>query len=363
MRALRYHGIRDLRLEEVPAPIAGPGELLIRVSVVGVCGTDAAEYVHGPHLSWPHERPHPASGHRGPVIPGHELVGVVEEVGPGVEGFRPGELVASGAGTWCGECAACLAGRTNGCVRYWTVGLQRDGGLAELVAVPAKTCLAVAPYGLTEDAAALAQPMAIAAHAVDRGAPRAGEDVLVVGAGGIGAFITWAASQAGGRVVATDPDPERRALAARLGATATAAPGDAADLTADLVLEVSGTAPGLATALRSVRPGGRVVLVGLHEPPSTVDLRAIALREVSLIGTVAHRCLADLPAALGLLAGRAEGWSDIAPVAIPLESVVEDGLLPMAEGRPTRIKTLVDPRTTATRPTRMGAAAVAPPAV
>lgn len=362
MRALRYHGIRDLRLEDVPAPVAGPGELLLRVSVVGVCGTDAAEYVHGPHLYWPHPQPHPASGHAGPVIPGHELVGVVEAVGAGVSGFAVGDLVASGAGAWCGACAACLAGRTNGCARYWTVGLQRDGGLAELVAVPAQTCVAVAPYGLTEDAAALAQPMAIAAHAVDRGSPRAGEDVLVVGAGGIGAFITWAASQAGGRVTATDPDPERRALAARLGATRTASPGDAADLTADLVLEVSGTAPGLATALTSVRPGGRVVLVGLHEPPSAVDLRAIALREVSLIGTVAHRCLTDLPAALALLAARAEGWSDIAPVAIPLESVVEDGLLPMAEGRPTRIKTLVDPRATATRPTRMDGAAVAPPA-
>jgi (R,R)-butanediol dehydrogenase/meso-butanediol dehydrogenase/diacetyl reductase len=364
VRALRYHGIRDLRLEEVPAPIAGPGELLIRVSVVGVCGTDAAEYVHGPHLSWPYDRPHPASGHQGPVIPGHELVGVVEAVGSeaAAAGFAPGDLVASGAGAWCGECAACRSGRTNGCARYWTVGLQRDGGLAEFVAVPAKTCVAVAPYGLTEDAAALSQPMAIAAHAVDRGAPRAGEDVLVVGAGGIGAFITWAASQAGGRVVATDPDPERRSLAARLGAAATAAPDEATDVTADLVLEVSGTAPGLATALRSVRPGGRVVLVGLHEPPSAVDLRAIALREVSLIGTVAHRCLTDLPAALALLAARTEGWSDIAPVAIPLESVVEDGLLPMAEGRATRIKTLVDPRTTATRPTRMNGATAAPPA-
>lgn len=361
MRALRYHGIRDLRLEAIPAPVAGDGELLIRVSVVGVCGTDAAEYVNGPHLFWPHDRPHPASGHRGPVIPGHELVGVVEAVGAGVDGIGVGELVASGAGVWCGECNACLAGRTNGCARYWTVGLQRHGGLAELVAVPAKTCVAVGPYGLTEDAAALAQPMAIAAHAVDRGAPGAGEDVLVVGAGGIGAFITWAASQAGGRVTATDPDAERRVLAARLGAAATAAPDEATDLTADLVLEVSGTVPGLATALTSVRSGGRVVLVGLHEPPSAVDLRAIALREISLIGTVAHRCATNLPQALALLAARPEGWSDIAPVAIPLESVVDDGLLPMAEGRPARIKTLVDPRTTATRPTRMGAARVAPP--
>ena len=147
MRALRYHGRRDMRLEKVPDPVAGPGELLLRVSVSGVCGTDATEYTSGPHLFWPHDRPHPASGHRGPVIPGHELVGVVEAMGTGVTGFAIGEALASGAGVWCGTCAACRAGRTNGCERYWTVGLQRDGGLAELAAVPARTCAAIAPYG------------------------------------------------------------------------------------------------------------------------------------------------------------------------------------------------------------------------
>lgn len=98
MRALRYHGIRDLRLDDVPAPVAGPGELLIRVSVVGVCGTDAAEYVHRPHLYWPQSQPHAASGHQGPVIPGHELVGVVEAVGAGVVGFAAGRPGGVGCG-------------------------------------------------------------------------------------------------------------------------------------------------------------------------------------------------------------------------------------------------------------------------
>jgi (R,R)-butanediol dehydrogenase/meso-butanediol dehydrogenase/diacetyl reductase len=361
MRAARYHGRGDLRVEDVPEPRPGPGELLVRVAVSGICGTDAAEYRGGPHLYWPHAAPHPITGHVGPLIPGHELVGTVEALGDGVEGFSTGELVVSGAGVSCGDCRPCRRGATNLCERYWTVGLQRDGGLAELAVVPAATCVAVGPYGLAADAAGLAQPMAIAAHAVSRGDPRPGDDVLVVGAGGIGSFITWAASRSGAAsVTAVDPDPIRRAVAATLGATRTLEPPPPGERLpgADLVLEVSGRASGLAAALDAVRPGGRIVQVGIQEPPSPVDLRALTLRETAIVGTVAHRCPVDLPAALGLLAARVTGWSDIAPVAIPLEDLVRDGLEPLADGTATRIKTLVDPRITTTRPTAMAAATV-----
>jgi len=355
MRAAVYHGVGDIRIEDRPAPVAGPGELLVRVSVTGVCGTDASELATGPHLYWIGQR-HPTSGHAGPLIPGHEFVGRVESIGAGVPGFDLGEIVASGAGVSCGVCPSCRSGRTNLCDTYWTVGLQRDGSLAEFVTVPAATCRSVAPYGLTEDAAALAQPMAIAAHAVDRGAPRDGEEVLVVGAGGIGGFIVFAAARAGAVVTACERDAERRAIAAALGASRTIDPSVDERPEADLVLEVTGTRAGLELAIASVRRGGRVVAVGLQDPPSTLDLRALALREIELIGTVAHRCDRDLPAALGLLASRTEGWADIAPVAIPLESLVSDGLGPMSRGTSPRIKTLIDPRIATPRPTVMGGA-------
>lgn len=358
MRAAVYYGAGDIRIEDRRVPVPGSGELLIRVSVSGVCGTDAAELASGPHLYWIGQR-HPASGHAGPLIPGHEFVGRVEAIGSDVGGFEIGELVASGAGVSCGACRPCRAGRTNLCDTYWTVGLQRDGGLADLVAVPAIVCRSVEPYGLTEDAAALAQPMAIAAHAVDRGAPRDGEDVLVVGAGGIGGFIVYAAARAGAVVTVCERDADRRAIAVALGASGTIEPLAVELRDADLVLEVTGTRAGLELAIGSVRRGGRVVVVGLQDPPSTVDLRALALREIELIGTVAHRCDRDLPAALNLLASRTEGWADIAPTAIPLEALVSDGLGPMSNGSSPRIKTLVDPRITAARPTLMSGAAVA----
>jgi (R,R)-butanediol dehydrogenase/meso-butanediol dehydrogenase/diacetyl reductase len=364
MRAAVYHGQGDLRIEERPAPQVLADEVLIRVSVTGICGTDAAELASGPHLYWIGD-PHPASGHGGPLIPGHELVGRVEAVGRDVGDFETGELVASGAGVSCGSCRACVAGRTNLCDRYWTIGLQRNGALAELVAVPAAICRSVEPYGLTEDAAALAQPMAIAAHAVDRGHCRAGDDVLVIGAGGIGGFIVFAAARAGASVVACERAADRRRVAASFGAIQVIEPpatDTGADQvpTADVVFEVTGTPAGLALALAAVRRGGRLVTVGLQEPPSAVDLRSLALREVELVGTVAHRCATDLPAALGLLADRREGWSDVAPVAIPLEALVQEGLEPMSNGTSSRIKTLVDPRIDVTRATVMHKAVGAP---
>jgi (R,R)-butanediol dehydrogenase/meso-butanediol dehydrogenase/diacetyl reductase len=363
VRAAVYHGRCDLRVEDRPAPVAAPGEVLVRVSVTGVCGTDAAEYHTGPHLYWIGHTRHPHSGQHGPLIPGHEFVGRVEALGPEVRGFREGDLVASGAGVSCGRCRACWSGRMNLCEQYWTVGLQRDGGLAELVAVPAATCVAVEPYGLTEDAAALAQPMAIAAHAVDRGLPGPGDEVLVIGAGGIGGLIAYAAARFGPTVVVCEADPGRREIAGRLGAAVVLAPPepDVSDLPAsDVVFEVSGSPGGLASALRAVRRGGRIVVVGMQEPPSAVDLRAMALDEIALIGTVAHRCTEDLPAALRLLADRSEGWADIAPTAIPLEAVVEDALIPLWTRTSQRIKTLVDPRIRAARPTVMGAAPTTP---
>jgi len=152
-------------------------------------------------------------------------------------------------------------------------------------------------------------------------------------------------------VTTCEQDEGRRSVATSLGARHAVAPPPAGSaLDADVVFEVTGTRGGLDLALASVRPGGRIVAVGLQEP-STLDLRSLALREISLVGTVAHRCARDMPAALRLLGARAGGWSDIAPTAIPLEALVEDGLRPLASGTSQRIKTLVDPTAGAARPT------------
>jgi (R,R)-butanediol dehydrogenase/meso-butanediol dehydrogenase/diacetyl reductase len=360
VRAAVFHGTRDVRVEDVAGPVLGRGDLLLRVAATGICGTDGAEYAVGPRMFPVLER-NARTGHVGPMIPGHEIAGVVEEAADGVDGFERGDLVVTGAGVSCGTCARCREGRTNLCERYATVGLQRHGGLAQFVAVPASTCVA-APPGLTPDAAALGQPMAIAVHSMRQGWPKPNELALVIGAGGIGAFLVYALAATGIRTVAVDLDDERLSTARALGAALTIRPQNdvpPAEVVrsqvgeADVVYEVTGTERGVAAAMNVVRPGGRVVVIGLAERPREIDLRAITLREQSVHGTNAHVVAVDLPEALRLLAARTEPWSDVAPLALSLDRLVPDGLEPLADGRSTRIKTLIDPWAVETRPTRM----------
>jgi (R,R)-butanediol dehydrogenase/meso-butanediol dehydrogenase/diacetyl reductase len=350
VRAAVYHGPGDIRIEDVSDPAPGPGELLLEPHAVGICGTDAAEYVYGPKqyaLAG-----HPVTGHRGPLIPGHEFSGRVVGVGPGAEAFRLGAVVASGAGISCGECFQCVAGRTNLCVRYATVGLQRNGALGQLCTVPAAICLDIEPFGLDEETAALAQPMAIGVHALRRGGVSPGEDVLVIGCGGIGAFLTFALCQAGARVAVVEQSAERLELAQALGAAELIEPVEGGTLLEQLhergvrprvIYEATGSERAFAEAVDAALPGGRLVAVGVQAGKRPVDLRRLTLQEVELIGTNAHVCGDDLPEALRLLAARTGGWADVAPTVLPLSELVSDGLGPMTEGRSTRIKTLVDP--------------------
>ena len=362
MRAVRFHAAGDIRVDEVPAPPQpGPGEVLLRVATAGICGSDALEYRAGPVLVRPIDVPHPVTGHLGPLTLGHEFAGEVVAVGEGVEHLREGMLVACGAGMSCGHCARCREGRTNLCTTYATIGFHRDGALAEHVLAPADICFDAGAHGLTPDAAAMAQPMAIAVHARNRGRLARGELAVIVGVGGVGSFLTFAAVGAGAEVIVADLDRDRLAIAKDLGATRAVALADGetieeaiaeAGREPDVVFEVSGTAKGIESAVALAPRGGRVVVVGIQKAPPQVDLARVALDELELIGTVAHVVRDDFPEALELMARRAGGWADVAPEVLPLERVVEDGIRPLAEGGVTRIKTLTDPAVRRGRPSQ-----------
>jgi (R,R)-butanediol dehydrogenase/meso-butanediol dehydrogenase/diacetyl reductase len=342
VKAAVFHGPQDVRIEDVAEPAdPGAGEVVLEVLRAAICGTDASEWDHGPILCCPG------------VVLGHEFVGRVAAVGAGVEGIGEGDRVVSGAGISCGRCAWCLAGRTNLCSEYRTLGLQVDGGLAEYVTSPASICRPV-PDGLNDDAAAMTQPLAVALHALSRVALRRDEAVAVIGVGGIGSFIVAGAAHRApdGRVVAIDIDEHRLATARALGAdeAVDASGADLADLLLeltdgvgfDVVIEATGAPHAPAGALAGARRGGRVLLVGLHGAPRELELTPIILREVDVFTTVAHVCDSDIPAALALLAQSAVASVTAGP-RIPLDELVEEGLRPLAERRATG-KILVAPR-------------------
>ena len=330
MRAAVYRGPGQLSIESVaePGDPAG-GDLVIKVARGAICGTDSSEWAHGPLLATP------------PVILGHEFVGVVAAAGPDANGISVGDRVVSGSGISCGTCEWCRAGRTNLCAHYRTIGLHVDGGLAEFVSAPARICLPV-PDSVTDDAAAIAQPLAVALHAVRRSGLQPGQSCAVIGIGGIGAFIVAAAASIGAApLVALDIDETRLATAKSLGATAVvdargrelseaireAVGADGADV----VIEASGVPTAPASAIAAAKKGGRVLIVGLQSAPRELDLLALAVREIEISTTLAHVCDVDLPEALALLRD-----TDLASVVtdrvIALDDLLEDGIKPLAAG-------------------------------
>jgi threonine dehydrogenase-like Zn-dependent dehydrogenase len=238
------------------------------------------------------------------------------------------------------------------CARYYTLGLNTHGGLAELVKAPARMCCLV-PENCADNAAAMAQPLAVALHAVRRGGAEPGQTVALMGVGGIGAFILAAARAQGlSPVVAIDIDDERLATAATLGAThlINARQGDPLKHIHELTegagvhvfIEASGAPHGPSLALEATRRGGQVLLVGLPAEPRALDLHKVVVREVNIATTVAHVCNVDLPESLEILATTPLAETVLDQV-IPLEGLVHDGLLAMAEGR-AKGKIVVSPK-------------------
>jgi (R,R)-butanediol dehydrogenase/meso-butanediol dehydrogenase/diacetyl reductase len=341
MRAAVYHGAKDVRVQDVPEPgDPGPGEVLLKVLRAGLCGTDSAEYLLGP-TTIPLFHRHHASGHLGPVVLGHEFLARVVSVGSGVDPQLIGQRVVPGAGVYCRDCDWCQSGRPNLCARYYTLGLQANGGLAELVRAPATICVPV-PDGCTDDAAAMAQPLSVALHALDRAGLSPSETLAVFGAGGIGGFlIAGAAARGCTSITAIDIAAAQLDSAGRLGATHTLNARDDDVLESiraatdgrgvHVAAEASGAAGALATAIAATERGGRTLLVGIPKTDTPVNTADVTLRELTLIGTVAHICDTNLPEALNILTDHPQ-LSTVVDRVIDLDQLVGDGLEPLANG-------------------------------
>lgn len=285
------HGAGDLRLEDVPDPRPGPGEAVVRVLAALTCATDAKMLRVGAH---------PALG-RLPAPLGHEVAGVVEAVGEGVDGTRAGDRVVVANSAPCGACPDCRAGAPNLCpdIVYLT------GAFAERVRVPAAIVarnLHRLPEGLAPETAAFAEPLACALHSVGRCGPGGDRDAVVLGGGVQGQLIATLLARGGDRVHLADPHAERRARALARGALAVhEAPRDAAAARAlaaglgggrgpDLVVEAVGRPETWGVAVELVRPGGLVLLHGGCPVGSVVELPTARLHysEITLRGSFHH---------------------------------------------------------------------------
>jgi 2-desacetyl-2-hydroxyethyl bacteriochlorophyllide A dehydrogenase len=295
MKAAILHGPRDLRVEPRRDPELEPGEVLVRMTAAGLCGTD--------YEIWSGARPVAY-----PRIMGHELVGRVEATASDVTRVAPGDPVVVEPNYSCGHCALCREGNRNLCLSRTTIGINADGGFAELVRVPARCCWR-APTSAGSDALLLAEPLAVVVRAVGRGEPKPGETAAIVGAGTLGLLALQVLRARGARVMVTSRSRRRFALAGELGADATHAvvDGPLADAArrfsgregVDLVVETAGTAEAVTHALELVRPGGRVVLTGLPHEPTSVSFFSVVRREVTLAGSMIYQD--EFPEALRLV--------------------------------------------------------------
>ncbi|MFM6980201.1 MAG: zinc-binding dehydrogenase [Micrococcales bacterium] len=327
MKAAVYHASSDVRIEEreIPTPVAG--EVLLKVLRSGMCGTDASEYKSGPKI-FPTLNKHPNSGHLGPMILGHEFIGEIVSDVDSASGFKTGDIVASGAGISCGTCKRCKEMRTNLCERYVTLGLNRDGGMAEFVAVPTSTLVKV-PEGLGLDAAGIAQPLAVGLHAARRSGVRDGDRVLLIGAGAIGTFVLAGLKKLfEAEVTVLDFAGSRLERATRLGADHTVEVGESAEAKIkqifgetgiDVIIEASGAPGQLAFAVNLVKRGGNILQVGLPSTKQELDVHKIVMSEINIVTTLAHVCDHDLAPALDILA------------TTPLAAELVEGVYPLSE--------------------------------
>jgi (R,R)-butanediol dehydrogenase/meso-butanediol dehydrogenase/diacetyl reductase len=341
--ALRWYGRGDVRLDEVEdPPPPGPGEVRLRVLSCGICGTDVEEYRSGP-IFIPSGEPHPLTGRSAPITLGHEFSGEVVAVGAGVDRYRPGDRVAADTLVFCGECYWCKRHRVTLCERLGALGLMADGGLAGLCNAPASTLLPL-PAGVTDDAGALAETLAVAVRALRRGRLAVGESVAVVGAGAVGLMALQAAKAGGASTVSVvEPLPERRNLAAALGAHETLVPEEEPEIGADLVLECSGNVRAIGAAVGAARKGGRVVLVGVYGSPGTLDFMRLVGAEKELLGSLSHVYDEDFAAALALLGRGAVRAEPLVSDRVPLGRALEDGLLALMREPEAHLKILIQP--------------------
>ena len=336
MRAAFYKGNRTIEIGDCPAHTPGAGQVQLRVSHCGICGTD----LHLFHGNMDHRVAFPQ-------VIGHESSAVIEAVGDEVAAWQKGDRVTVRPLDPCGQCPACKKGHSHVCQKLKFIGIDAPGAMQGLWTVPAHT-LHRLPDNLPLRDAALIEPIAVACHDVRLGEVKPGEFAVVIGGGPIGALVALVAQHKGARVIVTEINPFRIQLLQQLGLEVydprsndipSLVQSETREAGADVVFEVSGAAAGaeLMTKLPGVR--GRVVMVAVFPKPVPVDLHKFFWREMRLIGTRVYEPQ-DFDEAIDLLANAAIPFRQLITGIYPLDGL-EKGLIEMEQGADV-MKILID---------------------
>jgi (R,R)-butanediol dehydrogenase / meso-butanediol dehydrogenase / diacetyl reductase len=335
VRAVRFHGVGDLRVEEVPRAMApGAGEVRLRVRAAGICGSDLHNFKTGQWMS------------RLPVTPGHEFAAEVLDVGAGVMGLKAGDLVVADSRAPRGLCDNCRAGRQNLCGSLGYVGEVCDGGFAEQVTLPAAGVLPVA-RGLAPEVAALSEPLGVALHVIRRLDPIKGEPVLVAGAGPVGGLVTLMLDHLGfGPVLFAERQQTRRDLIsqvckARAVELEPAAVKDAlGGRPLRFAVEATGHGGVLDRLIGLAGGGARIAMVGIFHGRTEIDPNAIVEREIELRGCSVFAD--EQREAIALLPALAPKLQTLVSAPIGLDDVPQ-AYRDLLEGHAPALKTIIRP--------------------
>ena len=353
MRAARYYDRGDVRIEEIDPPEVGPGMVGIDIAWCGICGTDLHEYADGPIFIPPAGHPQPISGESAPVTIGHEMSGVVSEVGDGVTDLAVGDHVVVEP--------YILADDVDTGPHSHDYHLSRDmnfiglggcgGGLAEKIAVKRRWVHRI-DASVPLDQAALIEPLAVGFHAVQRSGAQSGAIALITGAGPIGLLTAAICRARGISVIISEPSPLRRAKAADTGVADHVLDPAAQDVVArvseltsgrgaDVGFECTSVQPAFDTLLDAVKPTGVVVVVSIWGSPAGLDMQKLVLKEIDMRGTIAY--VNSHPETIALVES---GEIDLAPFItgkIDLADLVTEGYDTLLHRNETAVKILVSP--------------------
>ncbi|KAL8695876.1 MAG: hypothetical protein Q9224_003104 [Gallowayella concinna] len=350
MKALRFHGQKDLRLEKIEVPKCGSGQVKVKPAYVGICGTDLHEYMGGANII--PTTPHPITNEKAPVTLGHEFSGVIEEVGDDITDIKIGQRVSVQPIIYDGTCGACRDGLINCCDNNGFIGLSGwGGGLSEHVVVPRAAVYEI-PDSVSMEAGALVEPIAVAWHSIDMSPLKKGDAVLVLGAGPIGlAVIQCLKAKGVEKIIASEVAPRRRQFAKDFGADYLLDPTKddvvarvkeiCGGVGADVAFDAAGVQVGLDQALKAIRAQGTLVNIAVWEKPAQLQMNDLLFRERKYVGVTTY-VQGDFREVLDAIAAGTLKPEPMITAKIQMDEIEEKGFKALIEEKDNHVKILVE---------------------